>query len=49
MFAASIDDWTKVLGREPRENDMEPLAWASYRASKALTAADRRRACRTCA
>lgn len=37
MFAASIDDWTKVLGREPGETDMEPLAWASYRASKKLS------------
>jgi amidase len=37
MFAASIDDWTKVLGREPGEADMEPLAWASYRASKKLS------------
>jgi len=37
MFAASIDDWTRVLGREPSENDMEPLAWASYRASRGLT------------
>jgi amidase len=37
MFAASIDDWTRVLGREPSEADMEPLAWASYRASKSLS------------
>jgi len=37
MFAASIDDWTKVLGREPGEADMEPLAWASYRGSKGLS------------
>ena len=37
MFAASIDDWTKVLGREPGEADMEPLAWASYRGSKKLS------------
>jgi amidase len=37
MMAASIDEWTKVLGREPSENDMEPLAWASYRASKSLS------------
>jgi len=26
-----------VLGREPAEDDLEPLAWASYRGSKALT------------
>ena len=38
MFAASIDDLAQMLGREPREDDMEPLAWASYRSSKALTA-----------
>jgi amidase len=38
MFAASIDDWTQVLGHEPREDDMEPLAWAGYRASKTLSA-----------
>jgi amidase len=38
MFAASIDEWTKVLGREPGEADMEPLAWASYRGSKKLSA-----------
>jgi amidase len=37
MFAASIDDWSQVLGREPREDDMEPLAWASYRGSKGLS------------
>ena len=36
MFAATIDDWSRVLGREPEEGDMEPLAWASYRASKSL-------------
>jgi len=38
MFAASIDDWTKLLGREPAENDFEPLAWASYRSAKKLSA-----------
>jgi amidase len=38
MFAASIDDWTKVLGREPGEADMEPLGWASYKGSRKLTA-----------
>jgi amidase len=39
MFAAGIDEWTKVLGHEPREDELEPLAWASYRAGKALSAA----------
>lgn len=38
MFAASIDEWSQVLGREPQADDMEPLAWASYRASKTLSA-----------
>jgi amidase len=38
MFAASIDEWAKVLGREPSENEMEPLAWASYRSAKKLSA-----------
>ena len=38
MFAASIDDWVTVLGREPREDDFEPLAWASYKGSKKLSA-----------
>ncbi|HEY1963204.1 MAG TPA: amidase [Rhizomicrobium sp.] len=37
MFAASMTDWKRVLGREPAEDDMEPLAWASYRASQKLT------------
>jgi amidase len=37
MFAASIDDWSRVLGREPAEDDLEPLAWASYRAGKKLS------------
>jgi amidase len=37
MFAASIDDWKDVLGHEPREDDMEPLAWASYKGSMKLT------------
>jgi len=38
MFAATIDDWTRVLGREPAEADMEPLAWVSYKGSRKLTA-----------
>ena len=37
MFAATIADWAKVLGREPKDDDLEPLAWASYRSSKLLT------------
>jgi amidase len=39
MFAASIDELKQMLGREPEENEMEPLAWASYRAGSRLTAA----------
>ena len=38
-FAAAIDDWAQVLGRAPREEDFEPLAWASYQASLRLTGA----------
>jgi amidase len=38
MFAASIDDWTRVLGREPTPEDMETLAWVSYKGSRKLTA-----------
>ncbi|HTO42154.1 MAG TPA: amidase [Rhizomicrobium sp.] len=37
MFAASIDALKLKLGREPEENEMEPLAWASYRGSSHLT------------
>ena len=38
MFASGIDTWTQALGREPGEADLEPLAMASYRASRKLTA-----------
>jgi amidase len=38
MFVASIEDWKRVLGREPEEHDLEPLAWASYRSAKKITA-----------
>jgi amidase len=37
MFAASIDELKQTLG-EPQEADMEPLAWASYRAGSRITA-----------
>jgi amidase len=40
VFASGIDDWANILGREPGEDDMEPLAWASYRASKKLSSAE---------
>lgn len=39
MFIASVEDWTRILGREPREEDMEPLAWSAYQGSKMLTGA----------
>jgi len=38
IFVASMENWKQVLGREPQENDLEPLAWASYRAAQKLTA-----------
>jgi amidase len=37
MFAASMAELRVLLGREPSEDDLEPLAWASYRSSKSLT------------
>ena len=38
IFVASMENWKQVLGREPQENDLEPLAWASYRVAQKLTA-----------
>jgi amidase len=38
IFAAAIDDLIATQGREPAEDEMEPLAWASYRGSRKLTA-----------
>lgn len=38
MFAAAIDELIAAMGREPHEEEMEPLAWASYRSAKKLTA-----------
>jgi amidase len=37
-FAATIDGWAKVVGREPTQEDMETLAWVSYRSGRKLTA-----------
>jgi amidase len=37
MFAASMAEWKAVLGRDPKDDDLEPLAWASYRAGQALS------------
>jgi amidase len=36
MFAASIEDWKKVLGRDPGPDDMEPLARSAYEGSMRL-------------
>ena len=38
IFTATMEHWKQVLGREPQENDLEPLALASLRASQKLTA-----------
>ncbi len=40
MFAANIDSWAEVVGHAPREEELEPLAWAAYRAGKQRTATD---------
>ncbi|HWU27454.1 MAG TPA: amidase [Rhizomicrobium sp.] len=40
MFAAGIDALSQMLGRDPQEDDLEPLAWSSYRAAKLLSGAD---------
>lgn len=39
MFVASIEDWSRTLGREPAEDDMEPLAWTAYQGSKMISGA----------
>ena len=50
LFAAAIADWAKLLGREPREDDLEPLAWDSYRRGQGPERGRcRRRASATCA
>ena len=40
MFAAEIDRWSERLGRAPRDNELEPLAWAAYRAGKSVSASE---------
>ena len=40
MFVSGIAQWADKLGREPREDDLEPLAWDGYRRGQSLTAAD---------
>ena len=39
-FAATVDAAIKAQGREPREDEMEPLTWRNYRGSKHLTGAE---------
>lgn len=38
MFVGTIDGLKETLGREPEPDDLEPLAWASYRSAQKLTA-----------
>jgi len=38
MFVASVEDWAQVIGRPPEGDDFEPLAWASYKGARKLTA-----------
>ena len=38
IFTATMEHWKQVLGHEPQEHDLEPLAWYSFRASQKLTA-----------
>ena len=37
MLVASIKDWSRTLGREPTEDEFEPLAWMAYTGSMRLT------------
>lgn len=37
ILAATIEDWARLLGRPPTQDDFEPLAWASYMAGKSVT------------
>jgi amidase len=36
-FAADVARWIERLGREPQEDEFEPLTWASYRAGLKVT------------
>lgn len=40
VFAAEIDHWSEQLGRAPKEDELEPLAWAAYRTTKSLTGSE---------
>lgn len=37
IFVATIDELKETLGREPAPDDLEPLAWASYKSALKLT------------
>lgn len=39
-FAATVNAAIKAQGREPREDEFEPLTWRNYRGSKHFTGAD---------
>jgi len=39
MLVASVEDWSRTLGREPTQDDFEPLAWSAYESSKRITGA----------
>jgi amidase len=38
-FAADVAKWIEKLGREPEEDDFEPLTWASYKSGLKVTGA----------
>jgi amidase len=40
LFAANIDSWAEVVGHPPREDELEPLAWAAYRSGKERSATE---------
>ena len=39
-FAATVDAAIEAVGREPREDEFEPLTWRNYRGSKHFTGAE---------
>jgi amidase len=47
VLAATIEHWTTVLGREPTEDDFEPLAWEAYQAGKSVSGVDAARGLQT--
>jgi amidase len=40
VFAATIDRWAEIIGHSPREDELEPLAWAAYNAGKAVSSTE---------